>query len=508
MTQLLETPKEQWHPVLVAIDEVHRFAPQDGPAASKSVVANLPAVGRKRGFIAVYATQNIEQVDKDAIGYLPNRLCGTITMDNRRKRAADDFGLDSAGRARLKTMRQGQFYAQGPSFDNQTVLVSVPDTRTHKPRVGTAGFVSAPPTPSAIKALLAGFADLPDEAAQEAKTLAEARARIAELEKRVRETSNEFQGERRTSSQGERRTSSQGERRTSSQGERRTSSQGERRKGEPVVRVERVVERIEVPVFLPGEVAHLGEIADSLMAMAKDLAGEAQGIRARLSVLGGVTAPDPEFAERISSAGEAEAALPASVEDNATPATDDRLPSPVSKSPPPQRKPLPAPACSMSRPRQAILDALKEFAALGVLLVARSNVAVWCNVSPASSSYSNNLSALRVGGFITYPDAKTVSLTTTGAGMGKYRGSIKSHRDLRAAWKRRLPDKQAQILDYLADRRGQSVLRSELARASGSSATSSSFANNLSALRSLGLIDYPDRERATVTDLLFPAGLE
>jgi hypothetical protein len=38
----------------------------------------------------------------------------------------------------------------------------------------------------------------------------------------------------------------------------------------------------------------------------------------------------------------------------------------------------------------------------------------------------------------------------------------------------------------------------------GNSATSSGFANNLGALRSLGLIDYPQRGQVMATDLLFP----
>lgn len=56
----------------------------------------------------------------------------------------------------------------------------------------------------------------------------------------------------------------------------------------------------------------------------------------------------------------------------------------------------------------------------------------------------------------------------------------------------------------LIDRYPEAIDRTELAAAAGNSATSSGFANNLRALRSLGLIDYPQRGRVMATDLIFP----
>ena len=56
----------------------------------------------------------------------------------------------------------------------------------------------------------------------------------------------------------------------------------------------------------------------------------------------------------------------------------------------------------------------------------------------------------------------------------------------------------------LIDRHPEAMHRTELATAVGNSATSSGFANNLGALRSLGLIDYPQRGQVAATALLFP----
>ena len=91
------------------------------------------------------------------------------------------------------------------------------------------------------------------------------------------------------------------------------------------------------------------------------------------------------------------------------------------------------------------------------------------------------------------------------------RPSIEAPRTLKAlleGWQGRVSGPQARILAYLWERRGRSVPRAEIARMTGASRTSSSFSNNLSALRSLGLIDYPNGTTATVTDLLFPNGLK
>jgi hypothetical protein len=48
-----------------------------------------------------------------------------------------------------------------------------------------------------------------------------------------------------------------------------------------------------------------------------------------------------------------------------------------------------------------------------------------------------------------------------------------------------------------------SLTKEEVAVTVEASPTSSAFANNLGALRSLGLIDYPERGQVAATDALF-----
>lgn len=49
LDQLLALPRDQWHPVLVIVDEAQVFAPQRGVAESTDAVISLCTQGRKRG---------------------------------------------------------------------------------------------------------------------------------------------------------------------------------------------------------------------------------------------------------------------------------------------------------------------------------------------------------------------------------------------------------------------------------------------------------------------------
>jgi hypothetical protein len=50
LTGLMKAPRQLWHPVLVTLDEAHRYAPQNGVVASSEPIVNLATAGRKRGF--------------------------------------------------------------------------------------------------------------------------------------------------------------------------------------------------------------------------------------------------------------------------------------------------------------------------------------------------------------------------------------------------------------------------------------------------------------------------
>lgn len=164
------------------------------------------------------------------------------------------------------------------------------------------------------------------------------------------------------------------------------------------------------------------------------------------------------------------------------------------------------PAEGLSGPQQRILNTLATFELLGKQSADKSNVAVFSDASPTSSSYGNNLGALRSLGLIDYPRAGEVALTEEGRKLANAEASFSTLQELYQAWYTKLSSPQVRILEQLVASRGEIIDRTELAEKAGASATSSSYGNNLGTLRSLGLIDYRSGG-VYATDLLFPEGL-
>lgn len=158
----------------------------------------------------------------------------------------------------------------------------------------------------------------------------------------------------------------------------------------------------------------------------------------------------------------------------------------------------------VSIPQKRILDALAAFENFGLNDVERNNVAVFADQSPKSSGFINNLSSLRSQGLISYPTGGRITLTHEGKKLAKPSAPINSIIQLHAAWYGKLSKPQSRIVKSLVEKYPHAIERSELAELSQQSAKSSGFLNNLSTLRSLGVIDYPDRGQVVATSLLFP----
>lgn len=161
---------------------------------------------------------------------------------------------------------------------------------------------------------------------------------------------------------------------------------------------------------------------------------------------------------------------------------------------PPQRpslEPATSPVKGDHPPRhQRILDALAwATKMLGKDHVARNIVAWFADTSPKSSGYQNDLSAMRTARLIDYPAGGMLMLTQEGGEKANWPAPALSRADLLEAIKRKLEPRFHAILDYTFALNETS--REQLAEKIGRSASSSGFQNDLSKLRSLGLIDYP-----------------
>ncbi len=178
---LVDAPKALWHPALVVVDECHVYAPQTGEAESAGAVKDLATRGRKRGFCAVLATQRLSKLHKDAAAECNNKLIGRTALDVDMKRAADELGL--IGRediARLRALDPGAFFAFGPAFSGTGVTgVTVGPVMTSHPKAGARLAFTAPPPTSAVKALLPKLADLPAEAAERERSIADLHRELA-----------------------------------------------------------------------------------------------------------------------------------------------------------------------------------------------------------------------------------------------------------------------------------------------------------------------------------------
>ena len=160
-------------------------------------------------------------------------------------------------------------------------------------------------------------------------------------------------------------------------------------------------------------------------------------------------------------------------------------------------------ADGISRPQQRILDALAWLLSINIASGDRPRVAWLADASPTSSAFANNLGALSTAGLIRYPRAGEVELTDAGRAAADHPASPPTNAALHASIAAKLPRPQWVIVERLIEVFPGALDRQTLAERAAASATSSAFANNLGALRSLGLIDYPDRGQVVALPVLF-----
>jgi uncharacterized protein len=236
---------------------------------------------------------------------------------------------------------------------------------------------------------------------------------------------------------------------------------------------ETVVERVEVPVVSDGQVGRLENVAKELREVAGSVA---------------------EFAgEIVRAIDEAHAAARAETVERR-----EEVRPPVARPParppsPPAPRPPQAAASNgrVSGPQQRILDALAALEAIGISDAHKTQLALFAHASPKSSSYSNNLGALRTAGLIDYPAGGRVHLTPDGRSVADGSAAPSSTEELHRFVYDLVGGSKARLLEQLVAHYPGALEKEQLAELAGASATSSSFSNNLGSLRSLGLIDYP-----------------
>lgn len=151
---MMEAPKEQWHPVLLCIDETQRFAPQDGKVESSDAMEDMVQRGRKRGITPVFASLRNAVIDKNLTDGISTWMFGRVGTDADRRQVANYLGFTSSSQEAkdLLTLKPRQFWAYGSSVADRPLLFDVADAQTTIVKSG--GMVAMPPPPKSLQKLL------------------------------------------------------------------------------------------------------------------------------------------------------------------------------------------------------------------------------------------------------------------------------------------------------------------------------------------------------------------
>lgn len=439
---LIDAPKNLWHPLVVIVDEAHIFCPEKGAGESvaSEAMISLATRGRKRGFACIFATQRLGKLRKDAAAELLNLMVGGTFIDIDRKRAADALGFYGAETHKffdeIKLMERGNFYALGPAISLDRILVHVGDVETSHPEAGSAKHgAEPPPAPAEIAKLLPNLSDLPKAAEEKAKNEAELRAEIRTLKQQLKAQPTA------------------------------APIVDSRIVKQEVARVRAESEKVIVSIHADRKrlYQHGGKLVAALQQLAESAAKQFATAGALQDA---PKVPFKEFpdAPRPSSNGHGMPTLP-----TVTARSES------------------VPAEGLTSSQTKILRALTNLEIFETRQPSREQLAFWSGVPPTSGGYKNNLGALKTAGMLTYPTPGSVTLTDKG--RMKVPQQLISLPEVIEAGRRILTGSQQAILDQVLG--FDEVSREDLARAVNVPATSGGFKNNLGALRTAGLIEYP-----------------
>ena len=171
-------------------------------------------------------------------------------------------------------------------------------------------------------------------------------------------------------------------------------------------------------------------------------------------------------------------------------------------------RPIPVPVPDgLTLAHQRVLNGLAWLEVFGIMSPGRRQLAWSVGQSPKSGYFNNTVSALRTSGLVDYPGSNLVKLTDSGrlsaaAPEGLENTNESFHQTVLA----KLPSPQKKILRALIGNYPESFSRGELAAAVEQSAESGYFNNNISAMRTAGIVEYPNQGEVAASEILFPEG--
>lgn len=477
---LVDAPKKLWRNLVIITDEAHQFCPQENPkmatmteraiiAKCKSAMIDVATVGRKRGYCAIWVTQRLAKLDKDASAELMNRLIGATFEDVDVDRSTDLMSVSRedkpAFKKSLKDLEPGNFYGFGRAISKTRILIKIGPVMTTHPEPGfSKRSAKTPPAPAKIRALLPKLKDLPKAAEEKARTEKELRAEVLTLRTQLTR--------------------------------RPTAAPAVTPAVKPTIETRVETKIKELPVISKKEYKRIHKILcwmekiSGKLSKVSELESEIRSIE---KSLGGKLSNAVEAAEKLR-----KEPIPTSTSLRAVEVGKFR---PASTQVPPLRPayqgkpPTPARAAvagngRVSEPQGSILGALLVFEALGHQVVPKTWLAAYVGVSFKSSGYEKNLGTLRVNGYLDYGQNKTATITDAGRKIAPAVDVPRSPAALLEKCLSVVSDPQGEILQVAFKAFPSAMHRQDVADQVRVSVKSSGFEKNVGTLRVAGMIEY------------------
>lgn len=470
---MMESPKSLWTPVVVIVDEAHKYMPESTESEASDAMISLATDGRKREFCMVAATQRLAKISKDGAAELLNKLIGGTSMGLDRKRAAEEMGVYGPDlrvfNDEIKTIERGMFWALGPAIAKERVLVKVGPTVTSAPARGSRA-AAPPPAPAKVKQMLVELGDLAKVAEAKLQTEKDLRARIAELEKAAR---NAPKLQPITAKPAAVRC--------------KITDKELADAIEPIIKDHTDKIAIWITLFQENLKTSLDKAFErSPKPVAVDWRKALSRAVGVLNKQAGSASPTPAVGTSVGSR---------------TGATVEIQRTPIPTYSPSNNVEIQARG-EISKPMMRILKALADLEAIGQLKPSRPAVAFWAETSSTSSSFQKNAGMLNAMGLITYPDGGRIAITDAGRRESPEAETLTSD-EVFARGLDLLSKPQQRILSTLRGVYPEALDRENLAIASDSAHSSSSFQKNVGEMRTAGIVEYVDRGSIRAAEWLF-----